>query len=76
MKASEKKELRSKTVDELIKELKDLKSEVAKMSIDMKTGKIEDLNKLYRKRKDIARVMTYLSIKTKTEIKEDKVQTV
>lgn len=76
MKANEKKELRSKTVDELIKELKDLKAEVAKMSIDMRTGKIEDLNKLYRKKKDIARVMTYLSIKRKTEVKEDKVQAV
>lgn len=73
MKKEQKKELRTKTVDELIKELRDLRSEVAKLSIDMKTGKIEDTNKLYRKKKDIARVMTFLSEKPKEEIMEEKV---
>ncbi len=63
MKKEQKKELRTKTVDELIKELRDLRSEVAKLKIEMKTGKIEDTNAFYKKKKDIARVLTYLSEK-------------
>lgn len=63
MKKEQKKELRAKTVEELIKELRDLRMEVAKMKIEMKTGKIENTNALYRKKKDFARVLTYLSEK-------------
>lgn len=63
MKKEQKKELRAKTIDELIKELRDMRSEVAKLKIDMKTGKAENTNALYRKKKDIARVLTYLSEK-------------
>lgn len=71
MKKEQKKELRAKTADELVKELRDLRAEVSKLAIDMKTGKAEDTNKLYRKRKDIARVLTYLSQKPKiNEVKE------
>jgi ribosomal protein L29 len=73
MKKEQKKELRAKTVDELIKELRDLRSEVSKLAIDMKIGKVENTNTLYRKRKDIARVLTYLTEKQKTsaiEVKE------
>lgn len=67
MKKEQKKELRSKTADELLKELKDLRANVSKLAIDMKTGKIEDTNKLKKARKDIARVLTYLSEKPKAE---------
>jgi len=63
MKIQQKKELRTKTVDELMHELKGMRSEIAKLAIDMKMGKIENTNALYRKRKDIARVLTYLSQK-------------
>lgn len=63
MKKEQKKELRAKTTDELIKDLRDLRAEVAKMKIEMKTGKITNTNALYRKKKDIARVLTYLNEK-------------
>ena len=63
MKKEQKKELRSKTVDELIKELRDMRAEVAKLNIEMKTGKATNFNTLYRKKKDIARVLTYLNEK-------------
>ncbi len=63
MKKEQKKELRAKTVDELIKELRDLRSEVSKLKVDMKTGKATDMNSFYKKKKDIARVLTYLSEK-------------
>jgi ribosomal protein L29 len=68
MKREQKKELRAKTADELIKELRDMRSEVSKLKIDMKTGKATNTNALYRKKKDIARVMTYLGEK-KMEVK-------
>lgn len=75
MKKEQKKELKAKTTDELIKELRDLRSEVSKLVINMRTGKAEDTNKLYRKRKDIARVLTFLSQKPKVEkTKEASVQ--
>lgn len=63
MKKEQKKELRSKTADELIKELRDMRTASATLAIDMKMGKVKNTNELYRKRKDIARVLTYLSQK-------------
>ncbi len=67
MKIQQKKELRSKTADELIKELRDLRNSVAKLSVDMKTGKLENKNAVYKAKKDIARVLTYLSEKPREE---------
>lgn len=63
MKKEQKKELRSKTIEELIKELRDMRAEVTKLKIDMKTGKVENTNTFYRKKKDIARVLTFLNQK-------------
>ena len=63
-KKEQKKEMRSKTSEELTKELLDLRSEVARLAIDMKMGKVTNTNTLYRKRKDIARVLTYLGEKS------------
>ncbi len=63
MKTQQKKELRTKTVDELIHELRGMRAEVSKLALDMKTGKAENMNALYRKKKDIARVLTFLSEK-------------
>lgn len=73
MKIRQKEELRAKTVDELIKELRDLRVQVGKLAIDMKTGKVENTNTLYRTKKDIARVLTYLGQKTKKGEVEPKV---
>ncbi len=70
MKIQQKKELRTKTVDELIHELRGMRSEVSKLALDMKTGKAENTNALYIKKKDIARVLTYLSEKQGTEVKK------
>lgn len=71
MKKQQKEELRSKTADELIKELRDLRSEVGKLAIEMKTGKVQDTNELYKKKKNIARVLTYLSQKQVEKSIED-----
>ena len=63
MKKEAKKELRTKTVDELTKELLDLRAEIAKLSIEMTTGKVTNTNELKKKKKDIARILTYLGEK-------------
>ena len=49
----QKKELRTKTVDELIKELRDLRAEVAKLKIDMKIGKVENEKCSQEKHNDV-----------------------
>lgn len=63
MKTLAKKELQSKTIDELIKELRDARSEVAKLMIEMTTGKVKNINSIRDRKKDIARMLTYLSQK-------------
>jgi ribosomal protein L29 len=65
MKKQQKQELKTKTADELIKELRDLRSEVSKLVIEMRTGKLNDMTMIKKKKKDIARVMTFLSQKPK-----------
>lgn len=67
MKKNQKIEMATKTADELIKELRDLRSEVAKLAVDMKLGKLTNTNELYLKRKNIARVLTFLSQKPREE---------
>ena len=68
MKIKQKEELRARTTDELIKELRDLRIEVTKLAIDMKMGKVENTNTLYGKKKDIARILTYLGQKSKINV--------
>lgn len=75
MKKEDKKELKSKTREELIKELRDARLSVARLTIDMASGKIENTNALYRKKKDIARVLTFLSQKQFTEKNAKKEET-
>jgi len=71
MKAAIKKELMAKTVEELVKDLRDLKAEIAKMSVEMTSGKIKNTNLIKDKKKIVARILTYLS--QKKEIVEARV---
>lgn len=73
MKKNDRIELRSKTKDELIKQLRDLRSESVKLSMEMTTGKVANTAELYNKKKMIARILTYLGQKsTVTEVTADK----
>jgi len=63
MKKNDRVELRSKTKDELIKQLRDLRAEAAKLSLDMTTGKVANTADLYNKKKMIARILTYIGQK-------------
>jgi ribosomal protein L29 len=71
MKKEDKKELKSKTREELIKELRDARAFAARLTIDMASGKVENTNALYKKKKDIARILTFLSQKQFMEKSEN-----
>lgn len=60
MKASELKELREKTRDELNEELNELKAELFKLRFQHATSQLENPMKLRAVKKDIARVKTII----------------
>lgn len=69
MKKIQKQELRSKTIEELIKTVRDLRKEASALSIDMSQKKVANTNTLYQKKKDIARILTYLGQKEEVSVK-------
>ena len=56
-------DLKTKTVDELARLILDYESEVEKFGIEKMSGKLKNTNAIRNKKKDIARVLTFLSIK-------------
>jgi len=67
MKKDAKKELATRTKDELIKAVRDLRIEIGKLSLDLKMKKLENTNLVYRKKKDVARILTYITQKEETK---------
>lgn len=67
MKRRDLKELTTKSKEELIKMLKEYKSEVEKITIQEKAGRLKNVMLSSQKRKDIARILTMIRNK---EIKE------
>ena len=63
MKKNELTDLKGKTIDELARLLLDARDELGKLKIDMFLGKRKNLNQARNKRKDIARILTILSMK-------------
>ena len=68
MKKDAKKELSTRTKDELIKTLRDLRAEIGKLSLDLKMKKLENTNLVYRKKKDVARILTYIGQKEEVKV--------
>lgn len=71
MKGKDKKELHNKTVDELQKQIDDLRNDVSQLSIDKTVGKVKNVNEARQKKKDIARLLTIHTKKVR-EMKETK----
>lgn len=70
MKKQEKKNLQTKEVAEL-QELEDsLRKELFQLRLDKTLGKLDNTSSLFRKRKDLARVLTVLTQKNNTQKKE------
>ncbi|HBH61939.1 MAG TPA: 50S ribosomal protein L29 [Nitrospiraceae bacterium] len=60
-------EFRTKTVEELRQEEKDLRKELFNLRFQKVTGEIENPLRIRRVRKDIARVLTVINEKSKAE---------
>jgi ribosomal protein L29 len=63
MKTQIKKELHSRTLGELEKQLKEKKSEIAKMKMDQKMGKLKNTSELRNKKVEIAVMSTIIKEK-------------
>ncbi len=72
MKKNALQELKLKTIDEMKRGLADLIEEVNNMAREAHLGKVKNTNAMKVKKKDIARVMTFLSMKSAQAIAEAK----
>ncbi|OGH16475.1 MAG: 50S ribosomal protein L29 [Candidatus Levybacteria bacterium RIFCSPHIGHO2_02_FULL_40_18] len=63
MKKNELVDLKGKTTDELRRLLLEKREELGKLKIDLSRAKSKDVNQVRNERKDIARILTILSIK-------------
>ena len=69
MKKQIKDELKTKTKEELLKSLKDIRSEISKLSLDISLQKEKNTALLKTKKKEVTRILTFLN---KPQIIEDK----
>ena len=67
MKKNDLADLKGKTEGELKRMLSDFKSDIGKLRIDMALKKSKNTNTAGNKKKDIARILTILSLKTFTQ---------
>jgi ribosomal protein L29 len=70
MKSNQLKELHTKTVDELTRDLRDLKAEIIKQENEWVHGKVKNTNLIRGIRKDVARVMTVMHMKKMAPVVE------
>lgn len=69
MKKQIKDELKTKTKEELLKSLKDIRSEISKLSLDISLQKEKNTALLKTKKKEVTRILTFLN---RPQIIEDK----
>lgn len=62
------KELRQKSVQEILKEINKLRQEIAKLRLENKTNPSKDTNLLFKKRKKLAIMLTILKEKEDWEL--------
>jgi large subunit ribosomal protein L29 len=67
-------ELRSKTVEELMQEEKDLRKELFNLNFQKVTGEIENPMRIKEVRKNIARVLTIINEKERVKSQESGVK--
>lgn len=70
MKKNDIRNLKMNTADELRKLLLDLSDEIDKLKTDRFLGKIKNTNIIKNKKKDMARILTFLSMKAIASSKE------
>lgn len=62
MKKQIKEELKTKTKEELIKQLKDVRNEISKLSLDISLQKEKNTALLKTKKKEVTRILTLLNM--------------
>lgn len=67
MKKNDIRNLKMNTADELKRLLLDLSNEIDKLKTDRFLGKIKNTNIIKNKKKDIARILTFLSMKERSD---------
>jgi large subunit ribosomal protein L29 len=73
MKSNDKKALHTKSVNQLQQQLDELQGELAKSRLELHANKLEDVSKINRLRKDIAKVKTVITAKQKKEANQTQV---
>jgi large subunit ribosomal protein L29 len=68
MKSREFEDLKKKSVEELTKLIDEKRTEVMGLRFSMATGALEDSSKLGQAKRDVARMLTLLGEKKKTEV--------
>ncbi len=63
MKKNQIQELKSKTVEELRRQLIDSREELGKIKMDQLLGRGKNTNELRAKKKNVARILTFLTLK-------------
>ncbi len=63
MKKTDRVELHTKTHEELLRSMKDLKGEIMKLRMEIIRGTNKNLNSVRNKRKDLARILTVIKEK-------------
>ncbi len=81
MKRNDREDLKTKTIDELKRILRDLEDEIVKLKVDQSLKKLstkggsapggKNTNEIKNKKKYIARALTFLSMKMSAQILED-----
>lgn len=72
MRKKEVKELQNKTIEELQKKAEDLKNDIGQLQIDKGLGKVKNVNEAREKKKDVARIYTTITQKTKEASNKEK----
>ena len=65
-------EIKNKSTQDLRKKAKDLQKELTNSIVELKMGKTKNVHAGNSKRKDIARILTFLNINTQKENTEKK----
>ena len=72
MKATDKKDLQTKSVKDLQKQIAEAKKELAHLKLDHVQNKLKNTRSIFNTRKTIAVMESILQVRSKTEIKEEK----
>ncbi|MFB6212448.1 MAG: 50S ribosomal protein L29 [Candidatus Magasanikbacteria bacterium] len=63
MKDSDLQKLRNKSIDELLKKLKDKRKKLSDLQFDLSLGKTKNVSQIRETKKDIARILTLINEK-------------